>query len=62
LAQSLKSDSISGLIRFAIATGNAYFEAMPKFEFCLPTLGKAVQADDYGPDVVEILQSVESWG
>jgi hypothetical protein len=35
-AQSLKSDSISGLIRFAITAGNAYFGAMPKFEFCIP--------------------------
>ena len=37
----------------AAETGAAFlkrnFEAMPKFEFCLPTLGKAVEAADYGP-------------
>jgi ATP-dependent DNA ligase len=36
-----------GLIRFAITAGNAYFEAMPKFEFCIPTNGKAVPS---GPE------------
>lgn len=33
--------------RFAIPGRNPYLAAMPKFEFCLPTLGKAVPA---GPD------------
>ena len=33
--------------RFAISRPNAYLRPMPKFEFCLPTLGKIVPS---GPD------------
>jgi ATP-dependent DNA ligase len=40
-------EALSYLNRFAFSGRNPYFSAMPKFEFCLPTLGKAVPA---GPE------------